>query len=66
MEQSAHTRIEINGEEDLAVLPILFYADENTVVVYGVPDVGMAYIRPSKDPKKLVKKIIEKMDVRQK
>ena len=66
MEQSAHTRIEINGEEDLAVLPILFYADENTVVVYGVPDVGMAYIRPSEDSKKLVENIIKKMDVKQK
>ena len=65
MERIAHTRIEVNGEEDLAVLPILFYADENTVVVYGVPDIGMAYIRASEDSKKLVEKIFEKMDVRQ-
>ena len=66
MERSSNTRIEVNGEEDLAVIPILFYADENTVVVYGVPDVGMAYIRPSEDSKKLIENIIKEMDVKRK
>ena len=64
LHKNVHVRIEVDGEEDLAVLPILFYADENTVVIYGVPDVGMAYIRASNDARELISKIVEKMEVR--
>ena len=64
LHKNVHVRIEVDGEEDLAVLPILFYADENTVVIYGVPDVGMAYIRASDDARELISKIVKKMEVR--
>ncbi|MEM3675884.1 MAG: DUF359 domain-containing protein [Thermoplasmataceae archaeon] len=55
-------RIEIDGEEDLAVIPIIFYSDLNTVVVYGVPDVGMACIEVDAAIKDLVNGIITELE----
>lgn len=57
-------RIEVDGEEDLAVIPIIFYSDENTVVAYGIPDVGMACIEVSGEIKNFVNDLIERMEVR--
>ena len=57
-------RIEIDGEEDLAVIPIIFYSDKNTVVAYGIPDVGMACIPVSSEIKNMVTDLIERMEVR--
>lgn len=57
-----NNRIEINGEEDLAVIPIIFYADNNTVIVYGIPDTGMAYIKVNEEIKKIVNNMIMEMD----
>ncbi len=57
-------RIEIDGEEDLAVIPIIFYSDKNTVVAYGIPDVGMACIQVSVEVKQLVNDLIERMEIR--
>lgn len=57
-------RIEVDGEEDLAVIPIIFYSDINTVVTYGVPDVGMACITVDKAIKDEVKTLIERMEIR--
>ena len=57
-------RIEIDGEEDLAVIPIIFYSDLNTVVTYGIPDVGMACIPVNLEVKNLVTQMIERMEVR--
>ena len=54
-------RIEVNGEEDLAVIPIIFYADKNTVIVYGVPDIGMAYIKINDDIKEEINNMIMEM-----
>lgn len=56
--------IQVEGEEDLAVLPIIFYAPINSLVVYGIPDQGMAVITVDTESKELVKEIFNKMDVK--
>jgi uncharacterized protein (UPF0218 family) len=64
MIRSGGGRIEIEGEEDLAVLPIIFYSGQNTVVAYGIPDVGMACIEVNGMVKELVNNILSRMEVR--
>ena len=54
-------RIEVKGEEDLAVIPIIFYADNNTVIVYGIPDTGMAFIKVNGEIKKEIENMIMEM-----
>lgn len=55
-------RIEVQGEEDLAVIPIIFYSDLNTVVVYGVPNRGMACINVNQEAKDYVNNLIKRME----
>ncbi len=56
-------RIEVLGEEDLAVIPIIYYSDINTVVSYGVPDVGIACITVDDQMKVYITSLIERMSV---
>ena len=54
-------RIEINGEEDLAVIPIIYYSDLNTLVVYGIPGKGMACISVDRSIKENIVELIERI-----
>lgn len=39
--RTKHTIINVNGEEDLAFLPLLLYAPDETVLLYGQPREGI-------------------------
>lgn len=54
-------RIEVTGEEDLAVIPIIYYCDLNTVVVYGIPGKGMACITVDRSVKKNIEELVERI-----
>jgi uncharacterized protein (UPF0218 family) len=54
-------RIEVTGEEDLATLPCVWLAPENTKVVYGLPGVGLVVVTNLQKAKIMVKNVLTKM-----
>ena len=57
--KKGYKRIFVEGEEDLASLPAILYADENTLIVYGQPSEGIMVIRPSEENKQKVRETLE-------
>jgi len=57
------TRIDVNGEEDLAVLPAVILAPEGAMVIYGIPNTGLAVIEIRDEDKKSAMRIIKEMEV---
>ena len=39
------TRLIVNGEEDLLVLPVCIYAPKNSVILYGQPNKGLVLVQ---------------------
>ncbi len=54
-------KIEVNGEEDLASLPVILYAPSVVTIIYGLPDKGVLVIKPTKENKKKTKEVLDKM-----
>ncbi len=62
LSSKGNTRLVVEGEEDLATLPCIIYANDDAVVVYGMPNVGMVMVKADKKMKAKVKKILTKME----
>ena len=60
-ESEVPVRIEVSGEEDLATLPAVWLPKENTVVIYGLPDVGLILVKDLQVARKMVKNVLTKM-----
>lgn len=56
-----YTRIEVDGEEDLASLAVIFMAPEDVTIIYGLPDKGVLVVKPTDVNKKKVKEVLDKM-----
>ena len=54
-------RIEVDGEEDLASLAAIYLAPSDVTIIYGLPDKGVLVVKPTRENKKLVKEILDKM-----
>jgi len=52
-------KIVVDGEEDLAVLPVCMHCTEGTVVVYGQWDIGLVVAVMNKSTRERIKAIIE-------
>jgi len=56
------TKIIVEGEEDLLALCAIFYAPENSLVVYGQPREGMVVVKATKQKKEEVARILKAME----
>lgn len=54
--------IYVEGEEDLLALPAILYSPNNSFIVYGIPDKGMALVIVNEEIKKKVLDIMEKFE----
>jgi uncharacterized protein (UPF0218 family) len=55
------TRIIVNGEEDLLVLPVCLYAPKNAVVMYGQPNEGLVIVKINDKIKNKTQLILDSM-----
>ncbi|MCI4435095.1 MAG: DUF359 domain-containing protein [Thermoplasmata archaeon] len=53
--------IQVVGEEDLASLVCIFYAQLGVTIIYGIPNMGLALIKVDENIKKRTEEIFEKM-----
>jgi uncharacterized protein (UPF0218 family) len=49
----------IEGEDDLVALAFINAANEEYLILYGQPDEGIVVVRPDKETKKKIRKILE-------
>ena len=56
--------IEVEGEEDLAVLPAIVLSNSGDTVVYGQPGEGMVYVEVNDEVQREVYSLLEKMDIK--
>lgn len=55
------TRIEVDGEEDLAGLPLLAHAPLGTIVLYGMPNRGVVRVIVDETKRSLARDLLDKM-----
>jgi uncharacterized protein (UPF0218 family) len=55
-------RININGEEDLLVIPVCLYAPENSVVMYGQPNEGLVIVSIDQEIRKKTQLTLDSMN----
>ena len=55
------TRIEVDGEEDLASLVAIFLAPLDVTIIYGLPNKGVLVVKPTQENKEKVCDILNQM-----
>ena len=61
LESRSHTKIVVDGEEDLLTLITVFYAPENAFVVYGQPHEGMVVVKVTREKRAEIADILKAM-----
>ena len=59
--EHAPAKIEVNGEEDLLVLPCIMHAEEGTAIYYGQPDRGIVKVIVNPETRKKAENILLSM-----
>jgi len=53
--------IEVDGEEDLASLAVIYLAPEGVTVIYGLPNRGIVIVKATTTNKQKVKEVLDRM-----
>lgn len=59
--EAGPAKVQVNGEEDLLVIPCIMHAPEGAVVYYGQPDVGVVKVVATPEKKEKAKQIMLSM-----
>lgn len=62
VEDPTITYIIINGEEDLLTLPVIKFAPQGAIVVYGQPNMGLVIVRVNSKKKKEIEHLLDRME----
>ncbi len=60
----APTRLLVEGEEDLAALPAILHAPEGAMVIYGIPDRGLALVQVAPGVRSIVSEALGRFEVK--
>ena len=63
MKMKKKVRIEVDGEEDLAVIPVVHFIPLGGIVIYGMPNTGLVILEVGEDNKRHAERIIKEMEV---
>ena len=59
---SPPVRLNVNGEEDLLVIPVCIHAPENAVVMYGQPNEGLVIIKITPEIRNKTQTLLDSME----
>jgi uncharacterized protein (UPF0218 family) len=59
--EAGSLRIEVDGEEDLASLPVIYYAPPDATIIYGLPNKGVLVVKPTREMKQKVEEVLNEM-----
>lgn len=63
LKRDCHVKIVVDGEEDLATLPVILYAPLGSAVIYGQPNEGSVIVNVTPEKKEQIKSLMDKMIV---
>ncbi len=62
LRQGNTTRVLVDGEEDLLALVAVLCAPENSIVVYGQPNVGIVVVPVTEQKREVTRQLVEEME----
>ena len=57
------TRIEVDGEEDLAVMPAIMHLEAGATVIYGLPNRGATLVKVGDESRRVAREFLESFEV---
>ncbi len=63
LKTKTHKAIQVDGEEDLAALPCVYLAPEGSIVIYGIPNIGLNLIEVNDGIKSRAEELMKQMEL---
>jgi len=57
------TRIEVEGEEDLAVIPAIMHMEAGATVIYGLPNRGATLVKVDDESRRVAREFLESFEI---